>query len=377
MKVLHIMNELNASGAETMLESAYKYWNDAGLDLHILSTGCSLGPYSSTLRKCGYKIHHLPLKRVFKIPTFFYFIDLLLFFKKGGYQLIHIHPEKASTLYVLVAFLSRIPAIRTVHHIFYRENNFLGYTQWIIRLINRALCKIFNIRVVSNSDSGWSNEKRLHRSDNAIIYNWYDDGVFIKRSNANYVLARSDLNIDLKKIYILSVGGNWGYKNYDIILRALALLSDEYRSKIIYSQIGSDKYSVLKKMSHELELSDIVRIEGRVVDIKQYLNAADCFLMPSATEGFGCAAVEAMAVGVFVALSDKPALIDFKKYIDAGIWLDPTVDNLVLCLKKIVDMGPLALFEMGEKNTIVKSQFSAAIGAEEYLKLYDELVLSR
>ena len=39
MKILHILNELNYSGAELMVACAAKIWIKSGIELHVLSTG--------------------------------------------------------------------------------------------------------------------------------------------------------------------------------------------------------------------------------------------------------------------------------------------------------------------------------------------------
>ena len=43
MRVLHILNELRPSGAETMLRAAAGYWHAQGTQGELLITGDSLG----------------------------------------------------------------------------------------------------------------------------------------------------------------------------------------------------------------------------------------------------------------------------------------------------------------------------------------------
>ena len=49
MKVLHILDELSHSGAEVLLQLAYKRFERNGIDSHILSTGNHVGAYAAFL----------------------------------------------------------------------------------------------------------------------------------------------------------------------------------------------------------------------------------------------------------------------------------------------------------------------------------------
>lgn len=67
-----------------------------------------------------------------------------------------------------------------------------------------------------------------------------------------------------------------------------------------------------------------VRFHGRVDDVRPWLAQADLLVMPSRWEGFGLAAVEAMAAGLPVAASDVPGLREVVA--GAGLLLPPDDD---------------------------------------------------
>jgi N-acetyl-alpha-D-glucosaminyl L-malate synthase BshA len=60
----------------------------------------------------------------------------------------------------------------------------------------------------------------------------------------------------------------------------------------------------IEALVHSLGLSDHVRFLGEQVDLVELLQGSDIFLLPSSTESFGLAALEAMACGVPVVASD-------------------------------------------------------------------------
>src|SRR5687767_6919321 len=114
MRVLHILNELNASGAETMLRVAFPFWNKQAIESDVLSTGSSLGTYATALQAAGYQIYHIPVSPFLRfIPRAYRLL------KSRKYNAIHIHAERASFWYALLAYVVQSDStVRTVHSAF-------------------------------------------------------------------------------------------------------------------------------------------------------------------------------------------------------------------------------------------------------------------
>ena len=88
-------------------------------------------------------------------------------------------------------------------------------------------------------------------------------------------------------------------KNIDVLLKALALLSD--KSKFIMRIIGDGPLKTdYEKLCRALNLSDFVKFEGSLHQnkIKQLLDDSDIFILPSFPEAFGIVFAEAIARGV-------------------------------------------------------------------------------
>ena len=107
----------------------------------------------------------------------------------------------------------------------------------------------------------------------------------------------------------------------------------------------------LQQLIDGLELSNRVKLVGRVGNISDWYNAADIFAMTSQTEGFPNALVEAMAHGVPVLSYD--CLTGPAEILDGENGLLIELDNigelrnkleaLILCPEKRADMGARAL----------------------------------
>ena len=114
MKVLHVLNELMASGAEVMLCRSTLYWHNGGVEGEVLSTGEEVGPYAKDLEEAGYPIHHIPFR---KNPRFFLTFYRLV--REGRYDIVHIHCERASFYFGLTARLAGARIVRTICAIFH------------------------------------------------------------------------------------------------------------------------------------------------------------------------------------------------------------------------------------------------------------------
>jgi len=92
-------------------------------------------------------------------------------------------------------------------------------------------------------------------------------------------------------------------KRVEDVVRIFAEVNKELKSKLILAGDGPERYSV-EKLVRDLGICDRVIFLGKVRDTAHVLEIADLFLLPSETESFGLAALEAMAVSVPVISSN-------------------------------------------------------------------------
>lgn len=92
-------------------------------------------------------------------------------------------------------------------------------------------------------------------------------------------------------------------KRVEDVVRIFAEVNKEQKSKLILAGDGPERYSV-EKLVRDLGICDRVIFLGKVRDTAHVLEIADLFLLPSETESFGLAALEAMAVSVPVISSN-------------------------------------------------------------------------
>jgi glycosyltransferase involved in cell wall biosynthesis len=372
MKVLHILNELRFSGAETMLECAGSFFQDQGLDSHILGTTDQLGDFGPNLDQAGYTIHHIPLLKWGRFTSPRSYLSFYHFFKKKQFDAIHIHPERANVTYALLAKFAGCKCIvRTVHHIFPPPQNIKGFfRKWLTHFQRWFAKRILGVVFVSNSRSGLANERNAYRSENLLVPNWFDSRRFQPDASINQLELRERLSLRQNAFLIVSLGGNWPYKNYHLVVEALKLIPPEI--DVLYVQVGPNGKGIdLIKHAETFGVSHRVRCAGKVSDPLHYLYAADVYVMPSSIEGFGCAAAEAMGAGLPTILAYTPALKDFEVDCTQITYVEPSAESLADALIRIEAMDKQERQTMGQQlSQEVHVNYGIENGAAKYVELY-------
>jgi glycosyltransferase involved in cell wall biosynthesis len=303
MKVLHVLNELRPSGAESMLRLAAPYWQQAGCELEVLSLGDDVGPYAAALADAGLVIHHIPLRPV--APFLLGYSRLL---RRGSYDIVHVHTERANfVLLALARLLAGKNVIRTIHSVF----DFHGKLQ-LERRVQRRILRHAGATHVAVSPSVRGAELRNFGNRTITIPNTYDDQRFRPPTPAERAIARQNFGIGHEE-FVAAMVGNCGWvKNHDSVIRALSL-PDMPTIRVLHAGFDADVEPRERELAERLGVADRVDFLGFVDEVPGLLHAADCFVMPSHYEGFGVAAAEAMACGLTPLLADVPGLSDFRE----------------------------------------------------------------
>ncbi len=109
------------------------------------------------------------------------------------------------------------------------------------------------------------------------------------------------------EVLVTSVGNIRRVKGYDIMIKAAASIIPHFPG-VSFSIAGDvlepDCFVELQAMVRDLNLTDRFHFVGGVTDLQQHLCAADIFVLPSRSEGFSNAIVEAMAASLPVIATD-------------------------------------------------------------------------
>lgn len=104
-----------------------------------------------------------------------------------------------------------------------------------------------------------------------------------------------------REIHVTTVGNIRRVKGHDIFIRAAALIVPLFPA-VVFSIAGEvlepEYFAELQAIVRNLNLSNHFRFTGGVSNLSEHLSGADVFVLPSRSEGFSNAIVEAMAAAL-------------------------------------------------------------------------------
>ncbi len=161
---------------------------------------------------------------------------------------------------------------------------------------------------------------------------------------------------------LILVGTNWHIKGLDILLRALPAVAESF-GDVSLTVVGPEVCKAntkIKALSGRLGLADRVDFIGRVSrrDLPALLWHCDVALLPSRREGFGVAALEAMAAALPVVASRIGGIPEIISGPDHGVLCEPgSAEPLAGGIRKVLGdeayrarlggAGPLRAREFG------------------------------
>jgi glycosyltransferase involved in cell wall biosynthesis len=174
--------------------------------------------------------------------------------------------------------------------------------------------------------------------------------------------------------YVLFVSTLYPYKNADVVIRGLArarpLLDVNLRAVIVGRDPDGTQLPGLRRLAAELGVADEVDLTGKIGDeARDRLYAgATAVVFPSRAEGFGFAALEAMARGIPVIASNRTSLPEVVG--DAGLLVDPDrPEELATAIVRVVgDPGFRAsLIDAGRRRA---AELSWDRAAQSFIDLF-------
>lgn len=93
-------------------------------------------------------------------------------------------------------------------------------------------------------------------------------------------------------------------KRIQDVLHSFKIINDSTPSKLILVGDGPERPK-MEKLSRDLKISKNVNFLGNLKSTKEVLNISDLFILPSSSESFGLAALEALACGVPVISTNR------------------------------------------------------------------------
>ena len=254
------------------------------------------------------------------------FVTELLEFQKAegvDYDLIHSHYWLSGSVGMTLSREWNIPHVVTFHTLAKTKMRArVGERESQLRQDVESLVTSDADGIVVSTDEERQDLVRLYRAEArkiAIIPPGVNLEMFhpVDRNDTRARLGIEEQNV------VLYVGRIEPLKGVDILLRAVPMLecAQDLRVMVVGGSPGNDaELERLKSLTVKLGIADSVTFTGSVPQhvLPDYYSAADVFVLPSHSESFGLAPLEAMACGTPVVVSRVGGLKTFVKNGETG-----------------------------------------------------------
>lgn len=288
----------------------------------VLATELGLG-----LAKRGHEIHFITYRRParlgsFQENVFFHEVDsgadyplfefapyetalatkLVDVVENNDLDLLHVH---YAVPHATVAYMARkilisrgryVPFVTTLHG---TDITLVGTNKAFLPAIEFAIDKSDGVTAVSESLRNDTMAKFSIENEIRVIHNFIDFKRFRKENKDHFkkMIAPEGERV------LIHVSNFRPVKRVHDVIYIFKIVNDEIPSKLLLIGDGPERQRC-EELCRQLGLCEDIRFLGKQDAIEELLSVADVFLLPSESESFGLAALEAMACEVPVVSSD-------------------------------------------------------------------------
>ena len=305
LRVLEAITPSRIGGAEVFVTHLVSSFEEMGVQVGVF---CPKGrPFVEYVRARGVSPITWKTHGKFDPLTI---IRLARLLKRGRYDVIHTHLSTAS---LLGAFAAKLAGRRSAAH---------------VHGLNTATCFRYSDRLIAVSRAVKSHlvaqgikEHKIHVVHNGVdLVKYQPTGT----REARAAFDGSAIAIEPDELLLGVFGRLSSEKGQRVAIEAMFLISKEYPGARLAIVGDGGDMDDLKSATAALGLNDRVIFTGFVQDVRGIMGACDAVVVPSSRgEGFGLAAVEAMALGKPVVASDQGGLKEIIIHNETGLLTPP------------------------------------------------------
>ena len=285
-----------------------------------------------------------------------------------------------ANIYILYKFIRTIKP--DIMHTAAAEANFHGI----------IAAKLAGVKIIIGEEIGIPNHSSLAQKVFSFVYQLTGRVICVSQSVKKHLVKTGEIQDDKGEVVynpvsfsaqyerstseiftIIYVGRLEKVKNVETLLRAFSKIQNKSVELNIVGD-GREK-EFLELLATELNISERVSFKGFQKEPAQFIAQADLFVLPSYSEGFGIAAVEAMYQKVPVLCSNVGGIPEFVNDGQNGWLFNPNnIEDLVYQLDLIISKSAEERKIIGEKGFYdVKDQFTV----EKYVTNLENLYANK
>jgi glycosyltransferase involved in cell wall biosynthesis len=296
--VMFVLSSLAVGGSERKIARMANRLKEEGVQVTL---ACLNGPYTiETSVRRDVPLHKLERRGKFSLSAVSRLRQVLLAERPATVIAVNLY----QALYVACATLFLGYRPRTVALV--NTSTFRG--RRLLKRVYQFVLKRFDLTVHGSQAQRrfWADSDEHAHDNSLVIYNGVDSTHFepvAAHEEAKRLRAR--LGVSPEALLFGTVGQMRPEKNQEVLLTTLRRLRVARVDAHLVIAGDGPLRDFLKRRAVALEIADRVSFVGEVDDVRPVLTALDVFVLPSiAVESFSNAALEAMAIGRPVILSD-------------------------------------------------------------------------
>ena len=302
MRILHFITSLRTGGAERLVTDLLPRFRDAGHEVSLLLMDGTRTPLYEELERKGIRTDALSSGwRSMRNPLLIN--RLKRYLKEHPVDILHTHNTACQLLAAVAARRLPVALVTTEHNTTNRRRGWKGFRpvdRWMYRQYRQIIC------VGEETRSG-------------LLSYLEDEGIAAKTQVVPNGIDLSRFRDAVPDPEILALPGHKvtmvaafrPQKDHATLIRAMQYLQEDYRLLLAGGAETREDQETLRQCREQvarLGLGNRVRFLGVRQDIPELLAASDAVVLSTHHEGFGLAAVEAMASGKVLILSDLEVL---------------------------------------------------------------------
>lgn len=275
--------------------------------------------------------------------------------KYNHYDLLHCHSPIGSVIARQAAKNIRKKGMKVVYtaHGFHFYKG-APFKNWLIYYpIEKLMSRYTDVLITINHEDYQIASKKFNAKKTVYVPGVGIDTKKFAFKNSKIINIRQDLGISNNEVLLLSVGELNKNKNHSVIIRALK----KTESKVHYAIAGKGELKeYLENVARKYGVLNRVHLLGFRNDISDLYAAADICVFPSIREGLGLAAIEGMASGLPLIVSDNRGTREIIGDENGITCKYDDVDSFANAINKLTKDTSLR-HKLGDKNRSVAYNF--------------------
>ncbi|HWZ43312.1 MAG TPA: glycosyltransferase [Candidatus Saccharimonadales bacterium] len=366
-RVLYIVDSLNIGGTETQMAEAAIRLRAIGHDITVacLQGG---GPLLGTLQRAGVPVVEFPKgKSLLSMNGMRQLVRLVLFLRRGKFQVVHAHDLWSNLLGVPAARLARTPVVIS-------SRRYLADLEWYRPWKNRIVRGLYRLStcVVVNSESVRNlllDRDRIPWQKIRVVYNAVDfehiAGIRSQRRELLPTIAYGAIPIAVVANMYSPVKGH-----AHLIAAAVKVCRSQPETVFVLIGDGPERRA-LEKQVRVKNLERHFLFLGRRTDVLELLACCSLAVLPSEAEALPNALLEAMSAGlpvVATCVGGIPEVIDHAVH---GLLVPAqNPDSLAAAILNVLDCPHLAMELARAAQERMRTRFSFDRLMTELQQLY-------